>query len=685
MPERQSSKDRLREITEGLEDGLKDLFQSERYAEYLQTMSRFHRYSVNNVMLIYAQKPDATRVAGFNKWRDQFGRYVKRGEKGIQIIAPAPITKKVDEIKRDPETNAPMLDKDGNAIMEEKIVKIPMFKVVSVFDVSQTDGKPLPELASDLTGNVQQYDIFMEALRRSSPVPIVFKPIDRNTDGFFNLADQSITIRDGMSEVQTVSAAIHEIAHSKLHNYEKAQMESAAGDETAEAVNRKDRRTEEVEAESISYTVCQYYGIQTAENSFGYIASWSEGKELKELRSSLETINRTSAELIDDIDRIFREICKERGIDLKAEKGVEQPVPVQEESKAEISEAKPERAVSKPDMPVPPIQTEDEAGTPTSEQQDAEEQEEEAVSETIPVTPEETLSVPMPDPMLTSEDMEAFGYTDAGMLPLSKDRALELAEKDITVYMLYGDNTEEMAFDTDEILAHEGLFGITCDDWESAGADIPERDVETRFMEQPKDAFVIYQLSEDAPRELRFAGLAELDAAPVRDNYQAVYIGILESEVDPSRALEDLYTDFNIHRPGDFTGHSLSVSDVVALKQDGTVSYHYCDRFGFTELSVFCKPENHLKNAEMSMEDDYGMIDGIINNGEKQPTVAELEQQALSGKPISLMDLADAVHREQKAAARDAKEKPSIVARLKNKPVQQEKKDAPQRSAEREM
>lgn len=680
MPERQSSKDRLREITEGLEDGLKNLFQSEKYADYLQTMSRFHRYSVNNIMLIQAQKPGATRVAGFNKWKDQFGRYVKRGEKGIQIIAPAPITKKIDEIRRDPETKAPLLDKNGNVVMEEKVVKIPMFKVVSVFDISQTDGKPLPELASDLTGDVRQFDIFMEALRRSSPVPIKIQTIDRNMDGFFSPADQNIAIRNGMSEVQTVSAAIHEIAHSKLHNYRKTQIDTD-GDEAAENAVRKDRNTEEVEAESISYTVCQYYGIQTAENSFGYIASWSEGKEMKELRSSLETINKTSAELIDDIDRNFREICKERDVDPKAEKEADPSVDEDEKSEAEIKEAEAENTVLKPEMPSFSEQTEEKAETQVSEEHNTED----TVTEAIPAAPEEVMSVPMPDPMLTFKDMERYGYADTEMLPLSKDRALELAEKDIPVYMLHGNNTEEMAFDTDEILAHEGLFGITHEDWEAARADIPERNVEMRFMEQPKDAFMIYQLSEEAPRGLRFAGLAEIGTSPARDNYEAVYTGILETGLDPSRTLENIYTDFNIHRPRDFTGHSLSVSDVIALKQDGIMSYHYCDSFGFTELSDFCKPENHLKNAEMTMEDDYGMIDGIINNGEKQPTVAELEQQARSGKPISLMDLANAIHREQKKETIDTKEKPSILTRLKNKPVQQEKKDTHQISAEREM
>lgn len=314
MAEKQTSKDRMREIVDSIETGIKELFESDKYRQYLSTMSRFHRYSVNNTMLIYMQRPDATHVAGFNKWRDQFGRNVMKGEKGIKIIAPTPYKKKIEEVKLDPDTKAPMLDADGKVVMEEKEVKIPMYKVVSVFDVSQTEGKPLPQLASDLNGNVQQYEVFMEALRRSSPVPMEIKPIERDTDGYFNSTNQSITIRDGMSEVQTVCAAVHEIAHAKLHNYEKERGTAAAGDETAEKVKPKDRHTEEVEAESISYAVCQYYGIETAENSFGYIATWSQGKELKELRASLETISKTASGLISDIDRHFAEICKERGI-----------------------------------------------------------------------------------------------------------------------------------------------------------------------------------------------------------------------------------------------------------------------------------------------------------------------------------------------------------------------------------
>ena len=317
MADKPTNRERLQQITAGIEQGIKELFESEKYMRYLSVMSRFHRYSVNNTMLIYMQKPDATLVAGYNKWKNQFERHVKRGEHGITIIAPTPFKKKIEEQKLDPDTKAPILDAEGKAVMEEREVEIPMFRPVKVFDVSQTDGKPLPELASTLSGNVQNYEAFMEALRRSAPVPLSVEPMAANMDGFFSPDQQRIAIRAGMSEVQTVSAAVHEIAHSKLHNYAKAQEEAArAGDK--EPPKKKDRNTEEVEAESISYAVCQYYGIQTSENSFGYIANWSQGKELPELRASLETINKAAGELIADIDRHYKVICKERGIDLTA-------------------------------------------------------------------------------------------------------------------------------------------------------------------------------------------------------------------------------------------------------------------------------------------------------------------------------------------------------------------------------
>ena len=220
-----TNRERLQEITAGIEQGIKELFESEKYMRYLSVMSKFHRYSVNNTMLIYMQRPDATLVAGFQKWKNQFERHVKKGEHGITIIAPTPYKKKIGEMKRDPDTQAPILDADGKAIMEEKEIEIPMFRPVKVFDVSQTDGKPLPELASSLSGTVPHYEAFMEALRRSAPVPIEFEAMAENMDSYFSPEQQRIAIRKGMSEVQTVSAAVHETAHSKLHDPKKNKPE----------------------------------------------------------------------------------------------------------------------------------------------------------------------------------------------------------------------------------------------------------------------------------------------------------------------------------------------------------------------------------------------------------------------------------------------------------------------------
>ena len=727
MAEKQTNKDRMREIVDSIENGIKELFESDKYQQYLSTMSRFHRYSVNNTMLIYMQRPDATHVAGFNKWRDQFGRNVLKGEKGIRIIAPTPYKKKVEEIKTDPETNAPVLDADGKAIIEEKEIRIPMFKVVSVFDVSQTAGKPLPQLAADLSGNVQQYEVFMEALRRASPVPIGIKPVAHDTDGFFSIKAQSITIRAGMSEVQTVCAAVHEIAHAKLHDYEH-MTELADDGETILVPGEKSRNTEEVEAESISYAVCQYYGIETGENSFGYIATWSKGKELKELRASLETINKTASELITDIDRHFAEICKERGIDREDLAAAEQPsVEAQEVEKLymvdndkyihvqrsdtgidytiyDAGSAKvldggvldgTEQQLSTAALEVCKLHNIGEAApirlAPLELLKDLREANElplgaaEQITGAVAVPtdaadtmlPELEQATPMPDPTLTVDDMRSYGYLDSDMLPLSKDRAVELLEHDITVYMLYPDNAEEMVFEAEDIIKHDGMFGVTRPDWDAVKGHIPPRDVEQRFLNSPTDSMAIYQLRRDAPVALRFANLGSLAAPPDPANYEAVYTREVYPDDDTGRILENFYYIFNDERPGDFVGHSLSVSDIVALKQDGKVSYHYCDSMGFQELPAFQKPENYLKAAEMSMEDDYGMIDGIINNGPKQLTVADLEAQVKAGMSISLMDLAEAAHREKKK---------SVLEQLKSQPAQERPhKTAPKKSAEKEL
>ena len=822
MADKPTNRERLQEITAGIEQGIKELFESEKYMRYLSVMSKFHRYSVNNTMLIYMQKPEATLVAGFNKWKNQFARHVKKGEHGITIIAPTPYKKKIEEMKRDPDTHAPILDADGKAVMEEKEIEIPMFRPVKVFDVSQTDGKPLPELSSSLSGTVPHYEAFLEALRRSAPVPIEFEPMAANTDGYFSPDQQRIAIREGMSEVQTVSATVHEIAHSKLHNQKKIQIDNDeqyqevelfekpalfsngrisrddlpegvycydlrgsdddpgspicveervvvnhAGsviltaplefseegrlyftDETGLNFNggmltlsqflqeqKKDRRTEEVEAESISYAVCQYFGIQTGENSFGYIATWSKDKELKELRASLETINKTSCELINNIERHYKEICKERGIDLTAKQELEQAdIPqetlfllddatylhiqpcdtgwdytlydketMKELDGGQLDAPKLSRSAavrqiceglelenpSIQDAPLSMIETLQDAACQQMPEQ-VNQQSAEATATQLPDAQEQSLDeYPMPDSEVSVSDMQEYGYFYDGMLPVTRERALELDAAGLTVYVLHEDNTESMVFDTEEIMEHGGLFGVEHEEWEKSPQfhekvlERQERQLEREqaFLAHEGCCFAIYQVSWDDPQNVRFMNLDWLQShnlAVDRSNYDLIYTAPLNGSGSTMEQLETLYEQFNLKKPVDFHSPSLSVSDIVAIKQDGKVSCHYCDSVGFTEIPGFL-PDNPLKNAEMMLEDDYGMIDGIINNGPKEPTVAQLEQQARSGQPISLMDLAEAVHREE----RDKKK--SVMEQLKSQPRTEHKKTAPKKSAEREL
>ena len=802
MADKPTNRERLQEITAGIEQGIKELFESEKYMRYLSVMSKFHRYSVNNTMLIYMQRPDATLVAGFNKWKNQFERHVKKGEHGITIIAPTPYKKKIEEMKRDPDTHAPILDADGKAVMEEKEIEIPMFRPVKVFDVSQTDGKPLPELASSLSGTVPHYEAFMEAVRRSAPVPIEFEPMAANMDGYFSSEQQRIALREGMSEVQTISAAVHETAHSKLHDPKKyeaeptwkivmvseggtkhdfrqdfateAEAEQAAAEEgwryvdenqfewrleveedlTAVKQAAKNRNTEEVEAESISYAVCQYFGIQTGENSFGYIASWSKDKELKELRASLETINKTSCELINDIERNYKEICKERGIDLTAapepeqapQQAVEEKAPAEEVSQpsAEYREAllvlddttylhvQPcdtgwdytlydvetmkqldggqldgtdmgrSAAVSHicEDLGVGSksikyaslsmIETLQEAASQQMQEQVSQQTTETAAAQ-LPDAQEQALDeYPMPDPVLTQDDLEKCGCLDSDLLPLSKERAYELMERDLTVYIIQEGENPVMAFDTADLDAHDGIFALPREEWEES----PEFDKlvkdrmdhqeerEQAFLSHKGDCFAIYQVKHtDELRDIRYEGLEWLQSIGQtvrRDNYELVYTApLLPSDLKGDTA-EQLFYRFNNEHPADYHHPSMSISDIVAIKRDGKVSCHYCDSFGFQQVPGFL-PDNPLKNAEMMLEDDYGMIDGIINNGPKEPTVAQLEQQARSGQPISLMDLAAAAHRE------DREKKKSVMEQLKSQPKAEHKKTAPKKSAEREI
>ncbi|RKI53497.1 nucleotidyltransferase, partial [bacterium D16-51] len=305
MADARTEKQKVKEITDRLEEGLKELFEGEKYKSYLNTMSKFHNYSANNIQLIEMQCPDATYVAGYKAWQRNFERHVNKGERGIRILSPAPYKIKEEQEKIDPVTNEPVLDRDGMPVMEEVEIKIPAFRVVTVFDYSQTDGKELPGLGvNELHGNVERYQDFMEALERVSPVPIRYEEMEGDRKGYFIDLSRPIAIKEGMSEAQTAKTGVHEVAHAKLHAREAEQ-------DTEKAVY-KDRETKEVEAESIAYTVCQHFGIDTSDYSFGYIAGWSSGKEMPELKSSLDTIRRTSSELIKGIEAQLLEIEKER-------------------------------------------------------------------------------------------------------------------------------------------------------------------------------------------------------------------------------------------------------------------------------------------------------------------------------------------------------------------------------------
>ena len=312
--------EKIKEITDRLEQGITELFDSERYKEYLQVMSKFHNYSFNNTLLIAMQKPDASLIAGFNAWKNNFGRNVMRGEKGIRILAPSPYKIRQEVEKKDPQTGKTVIGKDGKPVTETKEIQIPAYKVVAVFDVSQTEGRELPSLsANELTGDVEQYEDFFAALEKTSPVPMGFEKIEGTAHGYYHLEEKRIAIDEGMSELQNLKTAIHEIAHAKLHDIDLNAPQE-------EQPDRPDRRTREVQAESVAYTVCQHYGLDTSDYSFGYVAGWSSGRELAELKSSLETIRATAAEIINSIDGHFAELQKEREA-AKAQEAEKEPTP----------------------------------------------------------------------------------------------------------------------------------------------------------------------------------------------------------------------------------------------------------------------------------------------------------------------------------------------------------------------
>ena len=608
--------DKLKEITDRLEQGITELFESERYKEYLRVMSKFHNYSFNNTLLIAMQKPDASLVAGFSSWKNNFGRNVMKGEKGIKIIAPSPFTVKQEVEKTDPQTGKPVIGKDGKPVTEEKEIKVPAYKVVSVFDVSQTEGRELPDIAvNELTGDVDRFNDFFAALEQASPVPVGFEKIEGGAHGYYHLEEKRIAIDEGMSDLQTLKTAIHEIAHAKLHDIDLNAPKE-------EQKPRVDRRTREVEAESVAYTVCQHYGLDTSDYSFGYVAGWSSGKELAELRGSLETIRSTAAEMINAIDGHFAELQK-----------------AQEKEKA---------------------QPQHEGNTPA---QKSETQAKDAPREKAAM-PEYIYKI---EANPRSDSRENLSFLQA-YLPQGDGTA---AIGDV----LYIGTPEKCR----ELLGQLNAGELT---------EGQVKELYAKTQEQPKtgrdDTFSIYQLKGgDETRDYRFEPYDRLQAAGLavdRANYELVYT----APFVPGTSLDDIFTRFNIDHPKDFKGHSLSVSDVVVLHQDGQDTAHYVDRGDFKQIPEFLQEkqpqrENPLKAAEQTTEQNYNMIDGRINN---TPTVDELEAKVKAGETISLVDLANAVKADkERGRAAKPEKKPSIRAQLKaDKERAAQKKPAKQKS-----
>ena len=608
--------DKLKEITDRLEQGITELFESERYKEYLRVMSKFHNYSFNNTLLIAMQKPDASLVAGFSSWKNNFGRNVMKGEKGIKIIAPSPFTVKQEVEKTDPQTGKPVIGKDGKPVTEEKEIKVPAYKVVSVFDVSQTEGRELPDIAVDeLTGDVDRFKDFFAALEQASPVPIGFEKIEGGAHGYYHLEEKRIAIDEGMSDLQTIKTAIHEIAHAKLHDIDLNAPKE-------EQKPRVDRRTREVEAESVAYTVCQHYGLDTSDYSFGYVAGWSSGKELAELRGSLETIRNTAAEMINAIDGHFAELQK-----------------AQEKEKA---------------------QPQHEGNAP---ERQSETQAKDAPREKAAM-PEYIYKI---EANPRSDSRENLSFLQA-YLPQGDGTA---AIGDV----LYVGTPEKCRELLGQLNAGELTQGEV-------------KELYAKAQEQPgtgrDDTFSIYQLKDgDETRDYRFEPYDRLQAAGLavdRANYELVYTAPLV----PGTSLDDIFTRFNIDHPKDFKGHSLSVSDVVVLHQDGQDTAHYVDRGDFKQIPEFLQEkqpqrENPLKAAEQTTEQNYNMIDGRINN---TPTVDELEAKVKAGETISLVDLANAVKADkERGRAAKPEKKPSIRAQLKaDKERAAQKKPAKQKS-----
>ena len=821
-----SEKQKVKEITDKLEAGLKELFESEKYKSYLSTMSKFHNYSFNNTLLIAMQKPEATLVAGYQAWQKNFERHVNKGEKAIRILAPAPYKIKEERDKLDPVTGEMMFDENGMPQKEETEVTIPAFRAVSVFDVSQTDGKPIPELeVNELLSTVEGYEDFVQALMNISPVPIAFEDIPGDSKGYFSTAEKRIAVQENMSESQTLKTMVHEVAHSMLHDKEVNQSMD---------IPVKDRNTKEVEAESVAFTVCQHFGIDTSDYSFGYIAGWSSGRNMKELKSSLDTIRKTASELITGIEgamqelQLNREMEQEHGkesillvhnedfseYNLVSVRGMDSAELISalstmnEEDKSNISsylESKgawtteladeqteeaeeyhidvrynmdTDELIDVKERVEQPIDTnlsvmgqaeqlinqlEAEKNIFTSEERNlivnyayklddmnktrelAEKlaYREQYVQQDVALTiiDAKAESDALPDPMIGLSEMREYGYQWNEMLPLTQEKALELFEHDLHVYLLHTDGTESLAESRERIEEHEGIFGVEKETWNKAlkqqtkitlilmdeqereytypypvvavdieemggdrtavfktsepisdtdvaeihnafyGTDLefeiekelgitwvesinyedgsvitPEMARKEQLLYASTDKYGIYQLKPNLELDsLRFEGTESLKRMGItKDNFDAIkpenytllYVGELSElqKETQGATLEAIFEKFNLDHPEDFRGHSLSVSDIVVLHQNGQNTAHFVDFFGYTEIPDFLREQTPEKEE---MQDTSGHnvqktepeIDGdeIIDLGdETEQVLAEMKKTLESEQETEL-------------------------------------------------
>ena len=709
MADERTEKQKVQEITDKLEEGLKELFESEKYKTYLSTMSKFHNYSFNNTLLIAIQKPEATLVAGYKAWQKNFERHVNKGEKAIRILAPAPYKIKEERDKLDPVTGEMMFDENGMPQKEQVEVTIPAFRAVSVFDVSQTDGKPILELeAQELLSTVEGYEDFVQALMNVAPVPIGFEDIPGDSKGYFHTEEKRIAVQENMSESQTLKTMVHEVAHSMLHNKEINR------DDLME-VPAKDRNTKEVEAESVAYTVCQHFGIDTSDYSFGYIAGWSSGKDMKELKSSLDTIRKTASELITEIEGALRELQLNR--EIEQEQSKECILLIQNEDLTEFSIVNVRGMdtqelvaalsnMSEDDILSIQAYLESKGAWTTelgnektrefeeyhldvrynldtneiidvkakiAEQIDSNlsvmEQAEQLINrleaeKTIFTSDERNLIVnyaykfddmdktreltekltyqleyaqqdvgltiidaqteidALPDPMIGLSEMREYGYMWNEMLPLTQEKALELFDHDLPVYLLHNDGSETTVEDRKQIMEYAGIFGIEKGDWEnerklrSMQAELSDNDInkEAQLLYGSSDKYGIYQLKHNPELDhLRFEGTESLKRMGITknnfdaikpENYELIYVGELSElqEQTQGETLEAIYEQFNIDHPEDYRGHSLSVSDIVVLHQNGENSAHFVDSFGFTGLPDFMQTLEGVKVQEAEID-----------------------------------------------------------------------------------